>query len=543
MMMLGTMLGRRGTARAFAVLCAAALALSLCFPTPALAYFSKPAVGVYFGSSSLSLTTGSSGTVSVSVDMWSEQQLPGCGMAECPQACGNLTTPDGVLGGCLSGDGWCQCSGTSYITAYTQLSVASSNPSVARASISGGALSITAYAAGSATITVYSSLSKHAEGASSMTVYVSDPAPAPTPDPAPAPGGSTGSGGSGSGGGSGSDGGSASGGGSGDAGASASGGTVSVTAAGTSATAAAAAAAAAEGDDAEDKKVVELEGEDGAKVIVAEATDAASAAEALKKVAGTEGTVTFWSGGTLDAPSISWTFKGADLAEDADLDIDPTVTVSKKGAGDVARLLSEVKNAIVMDFSHSGALPAAAEVYVRASGVYDDGAKVGLYTYDEQAKKFKLVERDVEVQDGYAVFSMNHCSVWALSDEDLEACEASVEKTSTGGSVDGQTDATQVNVHAQDGLPYLVGIGALAAVAAAAVAVAVVRRKRRAADADGAANAAEGADGDEGENEDADAGEHEDADEGAERAGDAPAEAAEPAVPASEDEGDDAARA
>lgn len=111
MMMLGTMLGRRGAARAFAVLCAAALALSLCFPTPALAYFSKPAVGVYFGSSSLSLTTGSSGTVSVSVDMWSEQQLPGCGMAECPQACGNLTTPDGVLGGCLSGDGWCQCSG------------------------------------------------------------------------------------------------------------------------------------------------------------------------------------------------------------------------------------------------------------------------------------------------------------------------------------------------------------------------------------------------------------------------------------------------
>ncbi len=442
-----------------AILCMVAIAATLCFPAPALAYFSKPAVGVYFGSSSLSLTTGSSGTVSVSVDMWSESQLPGCGMSVCPQECGNLSTPGGVVGGCLSADGWCQCAGVTYVTAYTQLSVASSNPSVARASISGGALSISAYSPGTATITVYSSLAKHAEGTGSMTVTVSEPSSS-SPD-TPSGGGSTGGSSGGSTGGSG---GGSTGGGSGTGS-----GTVSVTAASSSATSAAAAAASASGGD---DKVVELQTEDGKKVIVAKATDAASAAEELKKVAGTEGTVTFWSGGTLDAPSISWTFKGSDLSADADLNIDPTVQVSRRGTDDVATLLTDVKSAIVMDFAHSGTLPATAEVYVRASGVYGDGSKVGLYTYNEDERKFELVQEDIEVKDGYAVYSIDHCSTWALSDEDLTACEFPTDDSSD------VVAANEVDVHAKDGTPYVIGGIAAAVVVAAAVAVVLVRRKR-----------------------------------------------------------------
>lgn len=438
------------------VLCAAVLFSTLCIPTQAWAYFSKPAVGIYFGSSAISLTTGSFGSVALTVDPSSESQLPGCGMSICPQACNGLETPEGVMGGCLNEAGWCTCGGTGYYTEYTQVTVSSSNPYVARASASGGALSIQALSPGTATITVYATLAKHVDTSTSMTVTVSDPAPA-SPD-TPSGGGS--SGGSSGGG---STGGSASGGsGTGS-------GTVSVTAAGSSATSAAAAAASASGGD---DKVVELQTEDGKKVIVAKATDAASAAEELKKVAGTEGTVTFWSGGTLDAPSISWTFKGTDLSADADLNIDPTVQVSRKGTDDVATLLTDVKSAIVMDFAHSGKLPATAEVYVRASGVYEDGSKVSLYTYDEDEKKFELVQEDVEVKDGYAVYSINHCSTWALSDEDLTACEF---------PADGSSDvvaANEIDVHAKDGTPYVIGGVAAAAVVAGAVAVVLVRRKR-----------------------------------------------------------------
>lgn len=452
--------GWKASSQTMAALCALMLTLTICFPAQAFAYFSKPAVGIYFGSSSVSLTTGSSSSVGLTIDPASEQQLPGCGMSICPQACNGLETPEGVMGGCLNEAGWCTCGGTGYYTEYTSVSVSSSNPYVARASASGGALLIQAVSPGTATITVYASLAKHVDNSASMTVTVSDPAPS-SPS-APSDGGSSG----------GSTGGSGSGAGSGG------GGGVSVTATGTSATAAAAAASA----NGEDQKVVEMETEDGKKIIVAQATDATSAAEELKKIAGTEGTCTFWSGGTLDSPSISWTFKGTDLSPDADLNFDSTVEVSKKGTGDVAKLLADVKNAIVMDFVHSGKLPATAEVYVRASGAYDDGTKLGLYSYDEEMQKFVLEQENVEVTDGYAVFPLDHCSTWALSDEDLSALAMPVDQA-TDDVPEGQVAADEVNVHAQDGTPFIIAAAVIAVVAVVAATVFVVMRRRRAATA------------------------------------------------------------
>ncbi len=476
-------IGRRtagGTAARFiAVVCALALACAICAPIPALAYFSKPGVSVSFGTSSLSMTTGSSNSVSMNVNPMSESQLPGCGMSICPQECDGRTNPEtGVVGGCLNGDGWCTCAGTSYYTAYTQLSVSSSNPTVARASVSGSTLNVTAYAAGSTTLTVTASLSKHVDSSASLTVNVSDPSSGES--------GGSGSGGSGSG--SGGSGSSSGGSGSGGSGSGSGSGEVSVSAVGTSATAAAAAAAAAEGASQE---VVEMEAADGTKVIVAEAAGAAAAAEELAKIADTEGTCTFWSGGTLDSPSISWTFKGTDLDPAADLAFDPAVSVSKKGTGVVAKLLRDVDDAIVMDFTHEGALPAPAQVYVRASGVFADGAKVGLYVFDEEAQRFTLAQKDVEVESGYAVFELDHCSTWALSQTDLAALElASEEETA---AEEGDFDATTVDVHAQDATPYLVGAIVLVVAIAAVVLVVVLRRRTCRATDEEAAEAASAA--------------------------------------------------
>ena len=517
---------------------ALATACALCFPAQAFAYFAKDPVGVYLGAGSLSLTSGQTGTVSVSVDMWSEQQLPGCGMAECPQACGNLTTPWGEVGGCLNAAGWCQCAGTSYITAYTTLSVSSSNPSVARATVSGGVLSVQAYSAGTCTLTVYSSLSKHREGSTTMTVNVSDPVSA-------APSGGGASGGSGSGGGS-SGGGAPSGGGasggyyvapsgnvgggSGSGSDSGGSGGVSVSAAGASATAAAAAAASSGGG--EQRTVVEMEAENGAKVIVVEATDTAAAAEELAKIKGTEGTCTFWSGGTLESPAISWTFKGADLSDEDDLNVDPAVSVTEKGSGDVAELLADVGKSIVMDFAHTGDLPGPAEVYVRTSGVYEDGAVLGLYRYDEDAKRFRLEQEGVEAKDGYAVFSIDHCSTWALSDEDLAALglpEDEADEDGAAGADDaaGEVDASQVDVHAQDGAPYLIAGAAALAVAAAVAAGVLVARRRRAAAASEEEGAGEAGAADAGAEDEA--GEAERSEDGETSGGDA-SEAGEAAV-------------
>ena len=449
-----------------ALVLAAVTALSLCVPAQAWAYFSKPAVGIYFGSTSVSMTTGSSQSVGLTIDPASEQQLPGCGMSICPEACGGLVNPStGELGGCLNDAGWCTCAGTTYYTAYTKVSASSSNPYVARASYSGGALSIQGVSAGTATITVRAALSKHVDSSASMTVKVSDPAPSKPSTDKPSGSGSSGSGSSSS-----SSSSTGSGSGSSDS------GKVTVSSSGASVVAAAAAAAEAEGKDGQEQEVVEIETEEGDKIIVVEAKDVATAKEELAKIAGTEGTCTFWSGGSMDSPSISWTFKGTDLDPNGDLSFDPGVTVTNKGTGEVAELLDEADDAIVMDFAHSGDLPAPAEVYVRASGVYEDGQALTLFVYNEDTHKFEKAQEDIKVANGYAVFTIDHCSTWALSAEDLTTFELTVEEEAEAEAAD--VDASTVDIHAQDGTPLVIA-GVVAAVVVIAIVAGVVVARRR----------------------------------------------------------------
>lgn len=462
----------RGAARATgfaALLLAAVMVFTMFLPARAFAYFSLDPVGVYLGASSLSLTQGEARTVSVSVDKWSEQQLPGCGMSICPQGCGNLANPNtGQVGGCLNEAGWCTCAGTTYYTEYTRVSASSSNPSVARASVSGGSMTIQAYSPGTTTITVYCELAKHRESSTSMTVSVSAPASSG--------GSSAGSGSSGGSGGS-----VSAGGGSGSGSGASAGGGVSVSAVGTDALAAAAAQVQAQGGDTAD---VEMEAPDGTKIIVAEATTAEDASAKLAEIAGTEGTVTFWSGGTMDSPDISMSFKGADLDPADDLSFDPNVTVSKTGSGVVSELLADVDDALVMDFAFSGDLPAPAEVYLRTSELFEDGTAVNLYTFNEDTHKFELAQEGIEIVGGYAVFTIDHCSTWAVSTSDLAALELTPEEEAEAADV----DATTVNVHAQDGTPFIIGGVVAAVVAIAAIAGVVVWRRRR---ADAAAAAAQ----------------------------------------------------
>ena len=229
---------------------------------------------------------------------------------------------------------------------------------------------------------------------------------------------------------------------------------------------------------------MEIETEEGNKIIVVEAKDAATAKEELAKIAGTEGTCTFWSGGSMDSPSISWTFKGTDLDPNGDLSFDPGVTVTNKGTGEVAELLDEADDAIVMDFVHSGDLPAPAEVYVRASGVYEDGQALTLFVYNEDTHKFEKVQEGIEVTGGYAVFTMDHCSTWALSAEDLTSFELTAEEEAEAEAAD--VDASTVDIHAQDGTPLVIaGVVAAVVVIAVVVGVVVARRRKTAAVSDG----------------------------------------------------------
>lgn len=153
------------TAKRSLILVLALLITGVMTCSDSFAYFQRGSVGVYAGQSSVSVTQGSSAAVSLSFSPSSSSQLPGCGMAECPQSCGEKN--------CLDPNGECMCAGTAYSTYYTTASAYSSNTSVATASVSGSTVYISGISPGSATITVTASLRQFTSTSTSIYVSVS----------------------------------------------------------------------------------------------------------------------------------------------------------------------------------------------------------------------------------------------------------------------------------------------------------------------------------------------------------------------------------
>ncbi|SDB22273.1 hypothetical protein [Eubacterium oxidoreducens] len=147
-------------------ICAGLLCMLLILGTarPAFAYFDRGNVTVTLGKNEATVTAGDTLNVSVSLTPVSARETEGCGMADCPQNCGD---------GCLDENGNCTCNGTEYTTYYTDVTVSSSNTSVANASYNNGNLVIKGIGAGSATITVTGSLRQYTDGSDTIKVTVS----------------------------------------------------------------------------------------------------------------------------------------------------------------------------------------------------------------------------------------------------------------------------------------------------------------------------------------------------------------------------------
>lgn len=98
------------------------------------------------GASALDLKVGE--TAKLTIDPYEDQQMEGCGMAECPDICGDQ---------CMSGNN-CQCSGTDFKTYKAKVKVTSSDDSVAKASYAKGTVTVKGVAEGTATISVQADL-------------------------------------------------------------------------------------------------------------------------------------------------------------------------------------------------------------------------------------------------------------------------------------------------------------------------------------------------------------------------------------------------
>ena len=144
--------------------------------TTVKAFFNRGRVDVQCSRQSVSMEVGQSPmTIGIVVSPTSDSQTCGCGMSECPDSCHE---------GCLDENGNCTCSGTEYKTYTTDVSVSSSNPSVALGTYNGGTLTIEPLGPGTAILTVTGTLREWSSGSAGVQVTVTGEIP-PTEEPEP----------------------------------------------------------------------------------------------------------------------------------------------------------------------------------------------------------------------------------------------------------------------------------------------------------------------------------------------------------------------
>jgi hypothetical protein len=367
--------------RRFALLIIISLLLIGFLPTAVMAYFDRGQVSVEAGQPAVTVEEGGSVTVNVNVTPASDSQLPGCGMTECPQSCGE---------GCLNKDGECTCDGLQYKTYYADVQAATSDASVATVRYSSGVVIIKGIAPGEATITITGMLRQYQNGSQTVKVTVA----AKTTANAAA--------------------------------------VTATSAAGQKTVAVPAGNPVVK--PVEIKPVGEPPASDAAQqnqgdirtvmsdhglilfVPLQEGNPMGKAQ--LAKIMGRQESVTFEKTDAAGNVLYSWTFAGKDLTAPADIDM--TIEISKQGTEELQRVTGG-KEALYLAFSHEGPLPGPATVCVNVNDIFANGSKLNLYYYDEKNSKAQLQAENLPVENGYVNIPLKHCSQYILMEGSLDS--------------------------------------------------------------------------------------------------------------------------
>jgi len=371
---------------------AAAVMLLLMQTMPAYAYFDRGTVSVSLGQSEIDLTSGDGANVSVSFSPSSSDQLPGCGMPECPQSCGEKN--------CLDANNNCTCGGTTYSTYYTTADVSSSDTSVASASYDGsGNIAVHANGPGSAVITVTASLRQYTSSSTSMTVNVSEGSQQ-----------------------------------NGDSGDNSSDTGTGVQASGGSSTDTAtiavgssdAASSQSAGEDtqtpaeaasaAASSQSTSVISSDKGKITFQDIQDGPMGSDIFKEIMGKKEYADFQKKDASGNILYSWEFCGSDVTSDDDLDMN--ITVSKTAGSSVMNAAGGA-DALYLSFAASGTFPGKAVINIRVSDYYQNGDKLTLYYYNPDTKKAELVSSDLEVVNGYVTVEISHASDYFMTNGEI----------------------------------------------------------------------------------------------------------------------------
>ncbi|MFT8889442.1 MAG: hypothetical protein ABF904_11575 [Ethanoligenens sp.] len=334
--------------------CGLATALILIPSLDALAYINRGTVAVSLGETSAQVAAGQTTAISAMPTPASHDELPGCGMSYCPQQC----SP-----GCVNDTGDCVCNGKTYTTYQAGLVLTSADTGIATATYADGVITVAGHKAGTTTISAVGTLRQYSSSTSQkirVTVTGS------TSGAATSSGLQT--------------------------------GTVSSTSPGASSTVGNAAA------------VQTVTGQLGTFDFL-EIAPGKTGKKEFEAVKGKDKTATFEKKDADGNVAYSWSFKGTNVTDPADMDFTIAFSSKDKAAMEKTGTLVEP---FYLSFTHEGALPGPANISVNTGSYYPAGTSLYLYTYNPQSRKLGRTGGSVKLENGYTSFTISHCSDYVL---------------------------------------------------------------------------------------------------------------------------------
>lgn len=379
-----------------------------------LAYFERGNVGGSVGKQSVVLEQGKSEAVSVSFSPAQSSQLPGCGMAECPQICGEKD--------CLDENGECKCAGTTYQTYYAFASVSSSNTSVATASYnSGRVVTINAISPGTATITVTASLRQFTSTSTTIQVTVKakeTPVETPSKDTASESDKDTSSENNNKG--------------NNDKGNKDTGNNTSSET--TSSSVSARPVTEQKDNSKKETKTKEKEESttntviesDRGKITFVSISDDAIGKVELQQILGKKEFVDFQKKDESETILYAWEFCGTNLKEARDLNLNLEISREKFENCDYGT----AADSIYLERAEKDALPGDASTYIRVNEWFQETDSLNLYSFDAENRTL-LLEENLAIENGYVTCStMNGEAVYyILSTEQWDTTKSSDDET------------------------------------------------------------------------------------------------------------------
>lgn len=99
----------------------------------------------------------------------------------------------------------------------------------------------------------------------------------------------------------------------------------------------------------------------------------------------------------------SWTFKGPDIVEPADIDMHIEFPEAFPG---LEQEIGRLKTPLLLTFSHTGALPGKAEIYIRLDSRYASDEILTLYRVKDNGDEPSVAARDLPIKAGYVSFEL-----------------------------------------------------------------------------------------------------------------------------------------